>query len=263
MTIWRMAFRVGSRGQELWPICFKLSVAAITYNPLAEIDLSKYPPGEPKKLWAQLEPTQKASLRRVAYEMKKKDVIFVKRGPKIVGRGVVQRRYKFDYEHRIIDQNGTPWPHQLKVKWDLNFPEINIVLGSEQLTVKKLSSEDLKSIDRSAKIANNYYDKIEAEEGDTYKTEAFFRKRNRTLIQIKKLQSNYSCEVCGFNYENHYGKIGHNFIVAHHVKPVSSGPTKTTLDDIALVCANCHAIIHLKKPPVPISRMRELIPQKS
>ena len=70
MTTWRMSFRVGNQGHEMWLECFRLGVAAITYNPLAKTDLSKHPKGEPKDLWKQLKPTQKASLYRVAYEMK-------------------------------------------------------------------------------------------------------------------------------------------------------------------------------------------------
>jgi len=87
MTTWRMSFRAGSQGHEMWPDCFRLGVAAITYYPLERTDLSKYREGEPQKLWAQLKPTQKASLRRVAYEMKARDVIYVKQGPKIVSKG--------------------------------------------------------------------------------------------------------------------------------------------------------------------------------
>ena len=75
MTIWRMSFRAGNQGYEMWPDCFRLGIAAITYYPLVKTDLSQYPYGEPKELWKQLEPSQKASLRRVAYEMKAGDII--------------------------------------------------------------------------------------------------------------------------------------------------------------------------------------------
>jgi hypothetical protein len=80
----------------MWSRCFELGVAAITYRPLARVDLSKYPQGEPKDLWAKLQPSQSASLKRIAYEMKKGDVIYVKEGPMIVSRGVVTGPYKFD-----------------------------------------------------------------------------------------------------------------------------------------------------------------------
>jgi hypothetical protein len=96
MKTWRMSFRCGDRGFKMWSRCFELGVAAITYRPLARVDLSKYPQGEPKDLWAKLQPSQSASLKRIAYEMKKGDVIYVKEGPMIVSRGVVTGPYKFD-----------------------------------------------------------------------------------------------------------------------------------------------------------------------
>ena len=101
---------------------------------MAEIDLSEYPVGEPKELWTQLAPTQKASLRRLAYEMKEGDIIYVKQGPKIVGKGIVKGPYQFDSKFRLIVPNGKPWAHQVPVEWAADFPEIKILLGSEPLT---------------------------------------------------------------------------------------------------------------------------------
>lgn len=56
MTTWRMSFRAGNQGPKMWSKCLLFGVAAITYDALAVIDLSMHPPGEPKSLWAQLEP---------------------------------------------------------------------------------------------------------------------------------------------------------------------------------------------------------------
>ena len=85
MTFWRMAFRVGNQGSSLWEECRRLGVAAISYGPIEAVNFSRYREKfEPKPLWARLKPTQKASLRRVVYEMKAADVIYVKEGPKIV-----------------------------------------------------------------------------------------------------------------------------------------------------------------------------------
>src|SRR5437763_1073226 len=64
MTAWRMAFRDGTNGPSLWDDCRQLSVAALEYGPVDNIDLSKYPKGEPKQAWSQLKPTQRTSLRR-------------------------------------------------------------------------------------------------------------------------------------------------------------------------------------------------------
>ena len=58
------------------------------------------------------------------------------------------------------------------------------------------------------------------------------------------------CEICGFNFEDKYGKIGENFIEVHHTKPVSEMKEgeKTKIEDLALLCSNCHSMIHRKRP---------------
>ncbi|MGH7455743.1 MAG: HNH endonuclease [bacterium] len=262
MTIWRMSFRAGNQGHEMWRDCFRLGIAAITYYPLVKTDLSKYPNGEPKELWAQLESTQKASLRRVAYEMKAGDIIYVKQGPKIVSKGVVKGSYQFDSKFRLIDPNGEPWAHQVPVEWVSDFPEIEILLGSEPLTVKELSPDNVQKLEAAIEKVSESNRQKEVVEGETYKIEAVFRSRNRALIQAKKANSDYRCEVCGFNFEATYGAIGREYIIAHHLRPISSGVIKTTLDDIALLCANCHAMVHVKTPPVSIEDLRKLVARR-
>ena len=150
-----MSFRVGNHGHEMWPECVRLGVAAITYYPFERTDLSRYREFEPRRLWKQLAVSQKVSLRRVAYEMQGGDTIYVKQGPKIVGKGIIQgapnqRAYQFDSRFQIIDPNGVPWAHQVPVDWSGDFSQTDILLGSEQYTVKELSELDVARIERAA-----------------------------------------------------------------------------------------------------------------
>jgi len=47
------------------------------------------------------------------------------------------------------------------------------------------------------------------------------------------------------NYEEVYGVIGKGYIEAHHKNQLSiSGITDTQTEDLALLCASCHRIIH-------------------
>jgi len=252
-----MSFRAGNQGPEMWPACFEVGVAAITYSPLVDIDLSKHRAGEPKELWDRLSPSQKASLRRVAYEMKKGDVIYVKQGPKIVGKGIVKGSYHFDAKGRIRDPYDDPWAHQVPVEWGRDFAEVSILLGAEPLTVKILSEKDLRRLRAAIDDTTRENTQIEALEGDIYKAEAIFRKRNSSVIQAQKANSDYRCEVCDFSFEEAYGAIGREYIIAHHIRPVSSGPSKTTQDDIALLCANCHSMVHRKNPPILVKDLRK------
>lgn len=69
------------------------------------------------------------------------------------------------------------------------------------------------------------------------------------------------CEICGFDFSEKYGIIGEDFIEAHHVKPVSqmSENEKTKLEDIVMLCSNCHSMIHRKKPWLNKDELSNLI----
>lgn len=258
MTSWRMAFRDRDGGYEMWPQCLSLEVAAITYSPLTNVDLSKYPQGEPKQLWAKLFPSQKYSLRQIAYVMKKGDVIYAKQGSYIVGKGIVKGSYQFDATLSIVDSHDTQWAHQIPVKWQSNFVAVKISLGDQpRYTVRKLSESDLSKLEAETKVMI----RKEALEGQAYRKEATFRRRNRALIQAKKANSDYCCEVCTFNFERTYGSIGREYIIAHHIEPLfkRSSQSKTELKDIALLCGNCHAIVHTKNPPLSPEQLRKLL----
>lgn len=82
------------------------------------------------------------------------------------------------------------------------------------------------------------------------------RERNHAIIEKAKRKfkkEHYGrlyCEICGFDFEKVYGDLGKEFIEAHHVKPVSSMSPgeKTRVEDLIMVCSNCHSMIHRKKP---------------
>lgn len=82
------------------------------------------------------------------------------------------------------------------------------------------------------------------------------RDRNRFLktkaIQaFKKAHSdNLYCEICGFNFYERYGEIGKDFIEIHHTTPVCEmgENEKTKIEDVVLLCSNCHSMIHRKRP---------------
>lgn len=154
MTAWRMAFRAGTGGEEMFRKCVRCGVASITYYPIAEVDLSEYAEGEPKELWSKLSSAQVYSLRQVAYKMKKGDVIYAKQGKMIVGKGIVKDGYQFDKQHRIIDPNNEPWTHQVPVAWLPNFIEVEISVGDQQrYTVRTISQDDVQRIEREEQRA--------------------------------------------------------------------------------------------------------------
>ena len=187
--------------------------------------------------------------------MQKGDIILAKQGPKIVGQGFVTGSYRFDDNLRIVDPDDTPWSHQVPVQWKPDFSEVGITIGDQQrYTVRKLTRDDYRALENRSKALL----KQEALEGQINRRELVFRRRNSSLIQAKKANSDYRCEVCDFSFEEAYGPIGHEYIVAHHVEPLSnrSKPSMTSLGDIALLCANCHAMVHTSNPPLSLDQLR-------
>jgi predicted HNH restriction endonuclease len=73
--------------------------------------------------------------------------------------------------------------------------------------------------------------------------------RDAKIAATKKLgNGRLKCEVprCGFDFEVVYGELGRDYAQVHHLKPLGdrTKPSQTKLDDLAIVCANCHAMIH-------------------
>ncbi len=82
------------------------------------------------------------------------------------------------------------------------------------------------------------------------------RERNRRIVALAKAHAlqlgRLRCEACGFDFERTYGSVGSEFIEAHHKIPLSSVHPghggKTEISDLALLCANCHRMVHLTSP---------------
>lgn len=72
-----------------------------------------------------------------------------------------------------------------------------------------------------------------------------------------------SCEVCGFDFESVYGKLGKGFIHVHHKKPlflIGENYHPIIEKDFALVCPNCHAMLHRnRKDILTVEELREMI----
>jgi hypothetical protein len=153
MAAWRMAFRRGTNGPSMWDECRDGKVAIIEYTPFDGVDLSRYPRGQPKAKYSQLSGTaQHASLKRFVYDIDEGDVIYVKEGPEIVARGIVDSDYFFDKKNTIVDDDGIPWQHQRKVIWTPFIPAVRIQLGSPQIyTVCPLDARDVKRIEKASK----------------------------------------------------------------------------------------------------------------
>lgn len=77
------------------------------------------------------------------------------------------------------------------------------------------------------------------------------RERSRKLVEAakaaaRKKHGRLFCEACGFDFAAKYGPAGEGLIDVHHTKPVHTlvEGEKTRLEDLALLCANCHRVVH-------------------
>lgn len=92
------------------------------------------------------------------------------------------------------------------------------------------------------------------------------RERDPTIVRQKKdqvmAQSGFlACEACVFSFADYYGEIGEGYIECHHRVPLSNFKVEkmTTLDDLALVCSNCHRMLHRTIDILSVEDLRTLI----
>ena len=91
------------------------------------------------------------------------------------------------------------------------------------------------------------------------------RERNATITRRKKTAvrnatGRLACEICNFDFAATYGDLGADFIECHHKTPLSHREeTTTTLNDLAVVCSNCHRMLHRRQPWPSIDDLKATI----
>jgi 5-methylcytosine-specific restriction protein A len=95
-----------------------------------------------------------------------------------------------------------------------------------------------------------------------------YRERVNEIVKKKK-QAEFkksgalTCEVCDFDFFQIYGDIGLGFIECHHRIPLSNikADAQTKLSDLALVCSNCHRMLH-RTDSMSIELLRKILAEK-
>lgn len=70
-----------------------------------------------------------------------------------------------------------------------------------------------------------------------------------------------SCSVCSFNFGDQYGHMATSYVQVHHLTPLATIGEMYQIDPIAdlrPLCANCHAVVHLRNPPYTMEEMQQL-----
>lgn len=266
--VWRMAMRAGSQGPSVFEKCRKKNVAAICYRQLDGIDLREYPRDEPKRLWNKLPNACKGFLRRVAYDMKKGDTIYVKEGEWIVARGTVLGPYKYDRKCSILVPGGTlMFAHQRPVAWETDFQPVHITLGAEQSTVLELKGPRLQRLEAAVGAVNfqlpdEITDREVLTEGNA-KTVTVNQYERSPKARARCIEYyTPTCNVCGFEFGKFYGDLGESYIHVHHLAELAAVDGEYEVDpikDLRPVCPNCHAMLHLQTPAMSIEALRKIV----
>lgn len=98
------------------------------------------------------------------------------------------------------------------------------------------SRQDFLAIDDSVSIL----------EGIARELTVMARSRSRKLRDLALRRSHGVCEACGTDFSVLLGGKGTHVLQVHHRRQLAlqDAPKLTGPDDLAVVCANCHAIIH-------------------
>jgi 5-methylcytosine-specific restriction protein A len=94
----------------------------------------------------------------------------------------------------------------------------------------------------------------------------YHRKIERSAKAAREAKKEHGviCQCCGFDFAKVFGELGDGYIEAHHLTPLSELPedVPVTLDpktDFAVLCANCHRMIHRKDAPKTVAGLRAVL----
>ena len=107
----------------------------------------------------------------------------------------------------------------------------------------------------SAKIKYDI-DSVEALEG--YQSDKIYlhTKRNREIVQKRKIKDGFKCQSCGFKLD-----VGGKFIIEchHNIQLADTGEIVTNINDLVCLCPTCHRISHTCRPPLPVAQVKVLM----
>lgn len=139
---------------------------------------------------------------------------------------------------------------------------LHAVARAIDVSMQDLASHDVASPDLD--------DMEEAPEGRLLTALHTRRERSRKLVDKRKARALMAhgaliCEACDLNFAERYGPHGDGFIEVHHTRPLHELPEggTTRLDELALLCANCHRMIHRRRPWLTVEALRNLVRPKS
>ena len=173
-------------------------------------------------------------------------------------------------EYRCSDNCNTAhsqpeWQHKVRTVLN-NLKKRNLVVRGLQPRCWKLMPDGLtssKSTGKRTSDGTNYDVKNRSySEGAIRELTIELRSRDSNLRKDAISLYGETCQVCGFHFGNYYGDDGQGYIEVHHLKPLSEQKRRfrPTVDDVRVVCANCHRMLHRRgKAPMNIDILKAML----
>lgn len=183
--------------------------------------------------------------------------------------GVPKSRESVHYDYVFSGKKYPPkYVISLAAKYafgkELRFNEFNAVAAKDYLLAR-----GEKIIDRRQQTLPNVVDKNDEsaypEGAKRFKMHQRRERDSSIAVKAKKIRlaetGKLKCEACGFDFAETYGPLGEGFAEAHHTIPVSEldGGQKTKVGDLAIVCSNCHRMLHRQKSNLTILELQALM----
>ncbi|MCF8611521.1 HNH endonuclease [Gordonia sp. HY285] len=106
---------------------------------------------------------------------------------------------------------------------------------------------------------------VSAVEGAVRRRIATYRERDPKLrgekiAEAVRQRGRLECETCSFDFEARYGELGSGYAHVHHIVPLHvTNEVENSLSDLVVLCANCHAMIHRRRPWKTPKQLVEII----
>jgi hypothetical protein len=162
--------------------------------------------------------------------------------------------------------------HQLLISAGVNTSAIRLaadrVIERQSALFGSTNAGSIRALTAIDKLPETEFDAdLSGVEGRLLYREHYYRERNRTLVvraknyYRSKNSGKLLCDSCGFEPTEKYGEVGSQCIEAHHRTPIAElqPGSVSTVADLAMVCANCHKIIHSVKPCMTIEQLQALL----
>jgi HNH endonuclease len=148
-------------------------------------------------------------------------------------------KWRLRFEHTTSSNlsKTSPLAMQVRARRRLSSESARLLLG-----VLSINSIKLRRVQQ----------KVEVQEGKTKQVLLSKRERSRKLRVQALTVKGTICEICTFDFAKKYGDFARNCVEVHHIDTlagVGRNGVTNSLDDVLVLCPNCHRAIHQFKNP--------------